>query len=88
MSVRFRDSEPTPPRRGGQWFGGNRMPRPAGDPDVKVRVTCDRCPWSKPVLPEKVAHSLRGHYGYAHPERRLPTPAQCIARTTPWTPGR
>lgn len=54
-------------------------------PAEVVHVTCDRCPWVKDVDATKVVASLRGHYGYMHPERRMPDPSECLARIRPST---
>lgn len=47
---------------------------PSGE---RVALTCTHCGWTKQVLTEKVVASYRGHFGYAHPNRRLPEPFEC-----------
>ena len=42
-------------------------------------LACPLCGWDKRVARSKVVSSLRGHYGYKHPERRLPEPRECVA---------
>jgi hypothetical protein len=78
MAVSFRDTDPRP------------KPQPKKEtirivvraPAKKVTVSCDRCSWTKAVLPDKAVPSIRGHYGYAHPERRLPEQAEARALIT------
>jgi hypothetical protein len=45
------------------------------DPDEEqVVLQCPEphCVWTKRLWRDGVVASLRGHYGYQHPERRLP----------------
>jgi hypothetical protein len=43
----------------------------------KVTLHCTRCGWKKSIVAKKVVASYRGHYGYAHPNLRLPEPYEC-----------
>ncbi|QGJ89468.1 hypothetical protein PBI_SMARTIES_64 [Microbacterium phage Smarties] len=53
--------------------------RPSDERQRTLRCPEPACSWSK-VLWEEEAHlSLRGHYGYWHPERRLPEKRESLA---------
>lgn len=73
-------------KESGSSFKGNRSrsgraAAPTTDMRAERRTAileCPRCGWSKEVAWGKVIESFRGHYGYAHPERRLPSPGECF----------
>lgn len=58
--VRFVDTDPRPMT-------------PESQPEM-FHVACPEpeCSWEKRIARGIVTASLRGHYGYRHPERRLP----------------
>jgi hypothetical protein len=80
MAVRFTPDQ-TPKRRHRRQ---HTRTADTHDDTLKVRISCDRCDWRKGIVRDKAVRSLRGHYGYAHPERRPPEPRECEARITPW----
>ncbi|QNL30269.1 hypothetical protein SEA_CLEARASMUD_59 [Microbacterium phage ClearAsMud] len=46
--------------------------RPSDEQQVTLRCPESGCDWSKVLWSDEVFLSLRGHYGYWHPQRRLP----------------
>ncbi|QGJ97045.1 hypothetical protein PBI_TEAMOCIL_58 [Microbacterium phage Teamocil] len=57
--------------------------RPSDEEPVMLRCPEPGCPWSKSLWLDEAHASLCGHYGYWHPQRRLPEKRETLAATRP-----
>ncbi|QGJ95276.1 hypothetical protein QDA11_gp57 [Microbacterium phage Jayden] len=57
--------------------------RPSDEEPVALECPEPQCSWSKRLWRDEAHASLRGHYGYWHPQRRLPEKREAMAAIRP-----